>query len=394
MNNSNRGNTLYVGGTGPGNYSNIHDAVYNASNGDTVYVYSGEYPGNIVIDKSINLIGEDKFSTFISGGIQGIVIFSDNVKITQFTLKNIGGFYRFCIYVGSNDNEIYDNIITDSDKVYGIYLDGASYNFIYQNCIENINRHGMKLDFSSNNEICKNIIRNNNGYGLLLSESSNNNIYENTVKQNKWDGINIGESSFNNHIYHNNILNNTLQNGVDESGNNWDNGYPSGGNFWSDYEGIDQFSGPNQDIQGADGIGDIPYEIPCEHSTDFYPLMHPFGIPSPPIIDGPTKGSPGIEYFYIFTAVDPSIEGVYFYVDWGDNSNNKWIGPTTAPVTLGHTWSVKGTFTVKAKIKDSNGAESEWGLLEVTMPRNRGIILNLFEKIINQFPLLKTIFNL
>jgi parallel beta-helix repeat protein len=366
----NHSDILYVGGTGPGNYSNIHDAVDNASNGHTVYVYNGEYPGNIVIDKSIDLIGEDKFSTFIAGGINGIVIFSDNVKITQFTIKNIGGFYRFCIYAGSNENEIYDNIITDSDKVYGIYLDGASYNNIYQNYIENINRHGMRLDFSSNNEISKNIIRNNNGYGLLLSESSNNNIYENTVKQNNWDGINIGELSYNNLIFHNNLINNTLQNGVDESGNLWDNGYPSGGNFWSDYKGIDQFRGPNQDIPGVDGIGDTPYEIPYEHSTDFYPLMYPFGITNPPVIDGLTNGIPGIEYFYNFTAIDPSIKGVYFFIDWGDDSNSGWVGPTTTPVTLGHTWSEKGTFTIKAKIKDSNG-ESEWATLIVTIPRSK-----------------------
>ena len=33
-----RGNTLYVGGSGPGNYSSIQDAIYAASDGDTVFL--------------------------------------------------------------------------------------------------------------------------------------------------------------------------------------------------------------------------------------------------------------------------------------------------------------------------------------------------------------------
>ena len=47
----------------------------------------------------------------------------------------------------------------------------------------------------------------------------------------------------------------------DESGgyNDWDNGYPSGGNYWSVYSGVDNNHGINQDIPGSDGIGDTPH---------------------------------------------------------------------------------------------------------------------------------------
>ena len=65
---TNSGDTLYVGGNGTGNYSKIQDAIDNASDGDTVYVYddSSPYYENVVLNKSINLIGEDKNSTVIS----------------------------------------------------------------------------------------------------------------------------------------------------------------------------------------------------------------------------------------------------------------------------------------------------------------------------------------
>ena len=33
------GNILYVGGSGPGNFTSIQDAVNNASEGDTVFVF-------------------------------------------------------------------------------------------------------------------------------------------------------------------------------------------------------------------------------------------------------------------------------------------------------------------------------------------------------------------
>jgi len=59
--------------------------------------------------------------------------------------------------------------------------------------------------------------------------------------------------------------------------NVWDDGYPSGGNFWSDYEGVDEKSGSNQDQPGSDGVGDTAYAIDV-NNTDRYPLMAPFSM--------------------------------------------------------------------------------------------------------------------
>ena len=56
------GNILYVGGNGTGNYSKIQDAIDNATDGDTVFVYddSSPYYENLVINTSIELIGENE----------------------------------------------------------------------------------------------------------------------------------------------------------------------------------------------------------------------------------------------------------------------------------------------------------------------------------------------
>ena len=56
--------------------------------------------------------------------------------------------------------------------------------------------------------------------------------------------------------------------------NIWDDGYPNGGNFWPNYSGIDEKSGPSQDQPGSDGIGDTPYVIDA-NNIDRYPLVFP-----------------------------------------------------------------------------------------------------------------------
>jgi len=83
----------------------------------------------------------------------------------------------------------------------------------------------------------------------------------------------------NNTIYRNNFINNTVQATLSASySNTWDYGYPSGGNYWSDYTGVDYFSGPFQNGTGSDGIGDTPYVINVDN-RDNYPLMKPYGGP-------------------------------------------------------------------------------------------------------------------
>jgi len=108
--------------------------------------------------------------------------------------------------------------------------------------------------------------------GIFLSDSNNNTVIGNNVTASELDGIYLYSSS-NNTLYHNNFINNTSQVVSLSSTNTWDNGYPSGGNYWSDYNGTDLYSGQYQNVTGSDGIGDTPYVIDA-NNTDHYPLMN------------------------------------------------------------------------------------------------------------------------
>ena len=95
--------------------------------------------------------------------------------------------------------------------------------------------------------------------------------------------------------------------------------------------------------------------------------------PNKPSIDGETNGKVGVEYEYTFETTDPEGLQVWYYIEWGDNTNTGWIGhyPSGEEITKSHSWSEKDTYTIRCKAKDPYEAESEWGELEVTMPMNQ-----------------------
>ena len=136
---------------------------------------------------------------------------------------------------------------------------------------------GVLLSRSSYNDIINCDAYNNLYYGIELYQSSNNSIINCNAYNNMY-GISLGESSNCNVIHHNNLVGNT-RNAHDVCSNTWDDGYPSGGNYWDDYNGSDDYYGVNQDIPGSDGIGDTPYNIPYGDNQDRYPLMEPWGTP-------------------------------------------------------------------------------------------------------------------
>ncbi len=104
--------------------------------------------------------------------------------------------------------------------------------------------------------------------------------------------------------------------------------------------------------------------------------------PNTPTIDGPTNGKSGQEYDYKFLAIDTDGNDVYFYIQWGDGDIVDWTGPYLSgeEIIHSHNWDDIGTYTIKVKAKDTNGAESSWAELKVTMPRARNLFNNLFEK--------------
>jgi len=184
------------------------------------------------------------------------------------------------VTISSSNNTICENKIElYGVNVIGLYLYMSSYNIACRNNITT-GWEGIKLYWSSNQLIYENDIS-GNFEGIYGYNSPNNTIFENVMRNNH-EGIHMERSQFN-HIYHNNFLNNTwsqatIWNSLD---NTLDDGYPSGGNYWSDYTGVDLKKGPTQDQSGSDNIGDTPYVIDVDN-PDRYPLMYPYENPPPP----------------------------------------------------------------------------------------------------------------
>jgi parallel beta-helix repeat protein len=268
---------------------------------DTVYIKSdgGIEPANAPISKNGDLY--TLTSNIPANSSNGIIIERNNIILNGmgFTLNGKGLANSNGIYLARVSNVTIENISIESflDGVNqylcpdchivdtnlfsngnGIYYQQASSSTIEGNNITKNSYAGILLDGSYDNSISRNSLANtissNFGAISIRGSSYNNSITDNNFVNNKLYGVYI-DASYSNSIFHNNFFNNTRQGFVtsDSSGNVWDNGYPSGGNYWDDYKGTDAKSGPYQDQPGSDGIGDAPYIIDA-NNKDHYPLMN------------------------------------------------------------------------------------------------------------------------
>lgn len=263
--------------------------------------------------------------------------------------------------------------VANNDASYnggGILLvQGSRKNLVINNIGSNNSRWGIDLSHIStdNNQIFSNTANWNNLSGINLNFSNGNEIKENTIIKNGENGISL-DNSRNNSIYHNNLINNTNQAFDNIKANVWDSGYPSGGNYWSDYNGNDNFHGPYQNQSGKDGIGDIPYTNIGGGAADRYPFMNETGwvehMDSPPVaICGPDKlrcenvGAP--VYFNASLSYDPDGAIVSYYWDFGDGSNN--TGRSPAHIYRSYKWNGSAylPFIVNLTVIDSKGYSNE-----------------------------------
>jgi parallel beta-helix repeat protein len=204
---------------------------------NVTYTFTDNINDSIVVERSNIIIDGKGYTVQGSGSGTGFHLSGiNNVTIKNTNIKDFGCCIRL---ESSSNNSIAGNNITNNTE--GVLLDWSSnYNSISGNNITN-SYSGITLNHaSSNNSISGNNIANNN-YGIGLLTSSGNTIC------------------------HNNFINNTnhVYNTMDST---WDDGYPSGGNYWSNYTGVDL---------NHDGIGDTSHVIDA-NNTDRYPLMGMF----------------------------------------------------------------------------------------------------------------------
>lgn len=147
------GDIFYVGGSGPGNYTTIQEAINNASDGDTVFVYEGIYHENPIVYKSINLIGENKHSNMIDGGgnvnADVVTITADGVILRGFYMVNSGYAWGDAgILIKSKNNIIEDNILFDNDA--GVLVKDSEGPNTVNNCTFRMNDKGVYSEDSQN----------------------------------------------------------------------------------------------------------------------------------------------------------------------------------------------------------------------------------------------------
>ena len=155
-------NTLYVGGSGPGNYTKIQDAINDSSDGDTVFVFKGIYYEHLKVGKDINLFGEDKEKTVIdASGIETAVEIGAYVNLSGFTIRNAEEGVSNFFQPPPNDVYkffVYGNII--KNNVVGLALGGSLNNIIHDNIIE-YNQLGINFFYADDYEVNSNNFLNN-----------------------------------------------------------------------------------------------------------------------------------------------------------------------------------------------------------------------------------------
>lgn len=209
-------------------------------------------------------------NTILDSGDAIRLDYADNNFVTENNSTN----NIFAITVGeeSSDNTVEKNIASKSQV--GILILQNSYNnkFAFNEISDN--GLGIIAFGSNNNKFLQNRITHSDGQSLHLVDSNNSIVAGNDISNNSYD-ILLSRTE-NTTIYHNNFIDNSnqvyLYQAVDTK---WDDGYPSGGNFWSYYTDVDLFNGPNQDLLGMDGIWDHPYVVDVDN-RDMYPLVKPW----------------------------------------------------------------------------------------------------------------------
>ena len=201
------GDTLYVGGSGPGNYTKIQDAINDSVDGDTVFVFYhiSPYYEQLYINKSIDLVGEETHKPIIDfiPGECGIFINKDNVSVSGFSICNSKpGFNTGITIYGSNSNNV---VISNNYFIHinrGIYIDGGDCNHIYDNAMLNDFFIGIEITNHSNSNIISNNWINKADYiGIKVTNYCKFNTFEGNRIGYSNMGIQVEDSDENEFIY-------------------------------------------------------------------------------------------------------------------------------------------------------------------------------------------------
>ena len=258
-----RAHTIVV----PDNYPTIQQAIDAASDGDTIFVRSGTYYENLLISKSLTLVGEDRSRTIVDGSqISNTIEIRSSIDLSGFTFQGgRGRWFSECVFVVTGNSRITGNSICNNPGI-GIMV-ACGGNTITQNYFADNSGPAIRIMQSSGNMVSDNCI-----YGTIAFTDYS---LHNTITRNILGDISFiylgGNYPRDNFIYNNDIGGVSIDPPIY---NFWNLSYPTGGNYWSSYSGVDEKSGPKQDEPGSDGVGDTSFVIDA-NNIDNYPLIVP-----------------------------------------------------------------------------------------------------------------------
>jgi parallel beta-helix repeat protein len=363
--------TVYIRADG-----SIYPPTANITCADNVtYCFSGNNYDSIIVERNNIIIDGNGYVLQGSGSGNGFYLSSiSNMTIRRMSICN---FVNGILLLNSSYNFLHENTIAGNGSMSsaGIrVLQSSSHNNVSKNTmVENFG--AIYLTSSANHNMISNNNMTNNGIGLAISdECSYNIVYGNNIADNI-DGIRLEDSSLyniistnaisnnhwgieggdslNNSIYHNSFETNefqTYQYGT--TINIWDDGYPSGGNYWSDYIGVDLKSGFYQNESGSDGIGDTSHTIDIDN-VDHYPLMGPISF-----FDAGTWND---TTYYVDVMSNSTLSHFHFDPDEGAFMSF-WVKGETTNETIG--------FCRVAIPKDLLWVEDGWTVLYGSYPLN------------------------
>lgn len=173
----------------PENYPTIQEAIDNANEGDTIYIEAGTYYENVVVNKTLSLVGEDRDTTIIHGNSFGnvVTVTVDNVEIENLNIQH-SGYLCVGVFLDNITNSIIqDNCLYDNDE--GFRLENCSNISIVNNTVLDQDSLGIVIDSSSDISIIGNIVNNSRGSGIVIFDSDNVLVIGNSANNNHGDGI-------------------------------------------------------------------------------------------------------------------------------------------------------------------------------------------------------------
>jgi parallel beta-helix repeat protein len=297
-----------------GAYLTIQAAINAARNEGTVRVKPATYFETVSVNKtSLKLIGEIRDTTIINAGGASypVDIKNNSVSVSGLSIINPSVANGRAIRAISVGGIRISNVMIDSPVVGIEILSNLGNNVVENSVITAANGINFEGDLANNRILnntiqwktgslygnaiyflttAGNVVDNNSIEGFVSEgvyfESSGNNLFTNNDFVSNYYAIYI-DGNNGNRFYHNNILGSTHSEPVyTSSGHFFDNGYPDGGNYWSDYVGVDNYRGAGQNIPGSDGMGETPYgNMEGNVCYDNYPWMQESGW----LLDYPVK---------------------------------------------------------------------------------------------------------